>query len=203
VTSQLLVPFLANVIRREEKRAIKRFSLDFAMSTDASLGLGASPVSPVRASESTNVMVVEDSRDHVHVHFPVRTQHVPIISTSPSAPNMCPLSASCGTVFAPLGRRAPHPPDVRPEPHPDGYGRGRAWSDSRCQCPGDGHGPARLSGPTPTRRRRVRIPSPPFRFWETVEASIGRFKRTIESERERSQAPGGGERSQVEASERR
>jgi hypothetical protein len=56
VTSQLLVPFLANIIRREEKRVIKRFNLYFAMSTDASLDLGASPVSPVRASESTNVM---------------------------------------------------------------------------------------------------------------------------------------------------
>ena len=58
VTSQLLVPFLANKIRREEKRVInlKRFNLYFAMSTDASLDLGASPVSPVRASESTNVM---------------------------------------------------------------------------------------------------------------------------------------------------
>jgi hypothetical protein len=58
VTSQLLVPFLANIIRREEKRVIKRFNLYLAMSTDASLlvDLGASPVSPVRASETTNVM---------------------------------------------------------------------------------------------------------------------------------------------------
>jgi hypothetical protein len=56
--SQLLEPFLANIIRREEKRVIKRFNLYFAMSTDASLDLGASParVSPVQASESTNVM---------------------------------------------------------------------------------------------------------------------------------------------------
>jgi hypothetical protein len=53
---ELLVPFLANVIRREEKQVIKIFNLYFAMSTDASLDLGASPVSPVRASDSTNVM---------------------------------------------------------------------------------------------------------------------------------------------------
>jgi hypothetical protein len=60
VTSQLLVLFLAImiIIRREEKRVIKIFNLDFAMSTDASLDLGASPVSPVRASESTNVMQI-------------------------------------------------------------------------------------------------------------------------------------------------
>jgi hypothetical protein len=83
---ELLVPSLANIIRREEKRVIKIFNLYFAMSTDASLDLGASPVSPVRASdseiesESTNLsfMVVEDSRDHVP--FPVCTQHVPIVS---------------------------------------------------------------------------------------------------------------------------
>jgi hypothetical protein len=67
VTSQLLVPFLANVIRREEKRVIKRFNLYFAMSTDASLDLGASPVSPVRASEPTNVMVTKvSSQDKIH-----------------------------------------------------------------------------------------------------------------------------------------
>jgi hypothetical protein len=44
------------------------------MSADASLrvDLGASPV---QASESTNVMVAEDSRDHVH--FPVSIPHVP------------------------------------------------------------------------------------------------------------------------------
>jgi hypothetical protein len=42
------------------------------MSADASLDLGASPV---RASESTNLMVAEDSPDHVH--FPVCVPHVP------------------------------------------------------------------------------------------------------------------------------
>ncbi len=77
MTSQLLVPFVANIIRRDEKRrqVIKRFNLCFAMSADASPNLGASPVSSVRASESTNVMVVEDSRDHVY--FPVRTHAQP------------------------------------------------------------------------------------------------------------------------------
>ena len=48
------------------------------MSADASLDLGASPVSPVRASESTNVMVAEDSRDHVH--FPVSLPPAPLAS---------------------------------------------------------------------------------------------------------------------------
>jgi hypothetical protein len=43
------------------------------MSADASLDLGASQM---RASESTNLMVAEDSPDHVH--FPVRVPHVPI-----------------------------------------------------------------------------------------------------------------------------
>lgn len=45
------------------------------MSADASLDLGASPV---RASESTNVMVAEDSDSRDHVHFPVSIPHVPI-----------------------------------------------------------------------------------------------------------------------------
>jgi hypothetical protein len=39
VTSQLLVPFLAIKIRREEKRVIKRFNLYFAMSADSDASL--------------------------------------------------------------------------------------------------------------------------------------------------------------------
>jgi hypothetical protein len=54
------VPSQYNPTRREmSNKEIQPSSLlecDFAMSTDASLDLGACPVSPVRASESTNVM---------------------------------------------------------------------------------------------------------------------------------------------------
>jgi hypothetical protein len=51
VTSQpelLVVPFLADIIRRDEKRVIKRFNLCFAISADASLesDLGASSEFP-------------------------------------------------------------------------------------------------------------------------------------------------------------
>jgi hypothetical protein len=48
-------------------------SADHVASESRSLDLGASPV---RASESTNLMVAEHSRDHAH--FPVRVPHVPI-----------------------------------------------------------------------------------------------------------------------------
>jgi hypothetical protein len=43
------------------------------MSADASLDLGASPV---RASESTNLMVAEDSRNHVHCPVRVPYAHI-------------------------------------------------------------------------------------------------------------------------------
>ncbi len=45
--NQLLVPLLANIIRRDEKQVTERFNPCFAMSADVSLDLGTSPVSPV------------------------------------------------------------------------------------------------------------------------------------------------------------